>query len=250
MEFFTEHFRKDHQLSQVDARVKLVSALVLLTLVVSCKGFLFPFAAAAICLGLCSFMGVPFRVLALRLSEPLFIALVLILLKFFFYGSDELFSFNFFGLHVAGHGDGLLEGLRIGLRIAAAVSVIALLGFSTPFAELMAGLSWLRIPRGFIEILMFAYRYIFVLLEDAVVIYHAQKNRLGYSTMKRGLSSFGTLAGSLTLKAFEHSQNTTTAMVQRGYDGTIPLLEHKPFRIAEVLVSFIFLAFMGVAWIL
>jgi cobalt/nickel transport system permease protein len=128
------------------------------------------------------------------------------------------------------------------------VSVVALLGFSTPFTEFMAGLSWFRVPKGFIEILMFAYRYIFVLFEDAQVIYQAQKNRLGYSTVRRGLSSFGTLAGTLTIKAFDHSQNTTVAMVQRGYDGEMPMLVHRPFKSTELFASTLVLLIMGVLW--
>ena len=141
-----------------------------------------------------------------------------------------------------------MDGLQIGSRILGAVSIVALLGFSTHFTEIMAGLSWLKIPKGLIEISLFAYRYIFVLLEDAMVIYNAQKNRLGYSNIKRGLSSFGTLTGSLTLKAFEHSQNITTAMIQRGYDGNIPMLKHKPFRFSEVAASVLLVFAMGFIW--
>jgi cobalt/nickel transport system permease protein len=87
-----------------------------------------------------------------------------------------------------------------------------------------------------------------VLFEDATVIYIAQKNRLGYSSIKRGLSSFGTLTGSLTLKAFEQSQSITTAMVQRGYDGNIPMLKHKTFKFSEIFVSLLFVTFMGFIW--
>ena len=193
-------------------------------------------------------MRVPLRVFILRFSEPLFLAAVILFLKFFFSGKDAMFSIQVLGMDVIGHRDGLLEGLMIGNRIIAAVSVVALMGFSTPFTEFMAGLSWLRVPKGFVDILMFAYRYIFVLLDDAEVIYSAQKNRLGYSTIKRGLSSFGVLAGSLTLKAFDHSQNTTVAMVQRGYDGNMPLLKHKTFKMSEVAASVVFMTGMGFLW--
>ncbi len=149
---------------------------------------------------------------------------------------------------VSGHGDGLMEGLLIASRIAGGVSIVAVMGFATPFAETMAALSWLRMPRGLIEVMMFAYRYIFVLFEDAMVIYNAQKNRLGYSSVRRGLRSFGILSGSLVLKAFDNSQHTATAMLQRGYDGDMPMLKHKGFRLAEVAASLAFLTFMGVAW--
>ncbi len=141
-----------------------------------------------------------------------------------------------------------MEGLLIASRIIGAVSIVAVLGFSTPFTEFIASLSWLRTPKQFIEILMFAYRYIFVLLEDAMVIYNAQRNRLGYSSIRRGLSSFGILTGSLILKAFEHSQNTTVAMIQRGYDGNMPMLKQRPFALSEIIVSVLFIIAMGVVW--
>jgi len=248
MKLFYEHFKKDHLLSGIDARIKLIVAIVLLLLVLSYKGFSFPLIVSVLGFGLCLGMKIPLRVFAVRFSEPFFIVVVLVALKCFFSGSDVMFSFNLLGLDIMGHKDGLIDGLMIACRIAGAVSIAAVLGFSTPFTGLMAGLSWLRVPKDFIEVLMFAYRYIFVLLEDAMVIYNAQKNRLGYSSVRRGLSSFGTLAGSLTLKAFENSQNTTLAMVQRGYNGDMPLLKHQPFKSCEVACSLVFIIFMGALW--
>ena len=248
MELFTEYFKKDHRLSRVDARVKILAALTLLLMGLSYKGFVFPLVLASLCFILSLTLKIPARVFLLRFSEPVFIIMMIMMIKFFFTGKDVIFSVDLFGLTIAGHKDGLMNGLIIAARIVGAVSVVALLGFATPFTELIAGLSWFRVPKGFIEVLMFAYRYIFVLLEEAMVIYHAQKNRLGYSSIRRGLSSFGTLTGSLILKAFEHSQNTTVAMIQRGYDGTIPLLTHKPFKKSEIAVSVLFLSVMGVIW--
>lgn len=248
MEIFSEYFKKDHLLSQVDARVKLGVSLFVLAMVLSYKGLAFPLLILGISLCLCIRMKIPFKVFLLRFSEPVFIASVVILLKFLFSGQEAMFSVKMWGITITGHKDGLMDGLQIGSRILGAVSIVALLGFSTPFTEIMAGLSWLKIPKGLIEISLFAYRYIFVLLEDAMVIYNAQKNRLGYSNIKRGLSSFGTLTGSLTLKAFEHSQNITTAMIQRGYDGNIPMLKHKPFRFSEVAASVLLVFAMGFIW--
>lgn len=248
MEFYSEYLKKDHPLARIDARVKIVTALALLAMVLSYHGFVFPMATAILCLFFCIKMKVPLRFFILRFSEPLFIAAVVLFLKFFFSGKDILFSVHVIGIDVVGHRDGLMEGLMIGSRILGAVSLVALMGFSTPFTEFMAALSWLRVPKGFIEILMFAYRYIFVLLDDANVIYSAQKNRLGYSNIRRGLSSFGVLAGSLTLKAFDHSHNTTIAMVQRGYDGNMPLLKHKSFRLSEIAACVVFVAGMGLLW--
>jgi cobalt/nickel transport system permease protein len=190
------------------------------------------------------------KVLAIRFAEPLLLAVMAIILKFFFTGHEPLFTFHPFGLEVVGHRDGLLVGLLIAARIAGAVSLVALLGFSTTFTDLMAALAWLRVPKGFIDVTLFAWRYLFVLLEDAQTVYSAQKNRLGYAGYRRGLRSFGTLAGSLVIKAFDNSQTVTTAMVQRGYDGTMPLLKQKPFRVVEVALSMSILICMGLIWII
>jgi cobalt/nickel transport system permease protein len=235
-------------LSGIDARVKLIGAFTLLIMVLSYKGFLLPLCITLLCLFLFIKMKIPLRVFILRFSEPVFIISIILILKCLFSGNDVLFSINIMGVMVSGHKDGLMEGLMIACRILGAVSIVAALGFSTPFIELLAGLSWFKVPRGLIEILMFAYRYIFVLLEDAMVIYNAQKNRLGYSNIRRGLSSFGILAGTLTIKAFEHSENITVAMIQRGYDGNIPMLKHRPFKPSEVIVSVLIITAMGVIW--
>jgi cobalt/nickel transport system permease protein len=37
-------------------------------------------------------------------------------------------------------------------------------------------------------------------------------------------------------------------MVQRGYDGAIPMLRHKPFKSSELAGSALFLLVMGVLW--
>lgn len=248
MELFAEYFMKDHILSKIDARVKILVTLTILIMVLSCRGFALPLLVTLLCLFLCIKMRIPLKVFILRFSEPVFIASIILLLKFFFSGNDVMFSTNIIGIKISAYRDGLMDGLMIASRILGAVSIVAVMGFSTPFTEFIAGLSWFRVPKGFIEILMFAYRYIFVLLEDAMVIYNAQKNRLGYSNIKRGLSSFGTLAGSLILKAFDHSHNITTAMIRRGYDGNIPMLKHKPFKPSEIAVSLIFVIAIGFIW--
>ncbi|HTP66410.1 MAG TPA: cobalt ECF transporter T component CbiQ [Geobacteraceae bacterium] len=236
----------NHPLVRIDPRVKLISALTILVMVISGKGFFFPVLVTTLSLALCLYLGVRSKHLLLRFAEPLFIAVMVILLKFLFSGQVPLFSFRLFGFLVTGHGDGLTDGLLIASRIVGAVSITALLGFSTSFTDLMGALAWFRVPACFIEVALFAWRYLFLLFDDALVIYSAQKNRLGYAGFVRGARSFGTLAGALVIKAFDSSQSVSVAMAQRGYDGTMPLLRHRPFRASEILCSMGFLAIMAV----
>lgn len=240
-------YHRDHFLTRLDARVKLLSALALLGLVLTGKGLMFPLIVAGICLGFTMHAGTPGRVLLIRLAQPLFIAAMVLLLKAVS-GHDPLFSHSLFGLTIGVYADGIREGLQIATRIAGAVSVVVLMGGTTPFAELMGALAWFRIPRGLIEVSLFAWRYLFLLFDDALIIYHSQKNRLGYAGYRRGLRSFGTLAGALVIKAFDSSQTITTAMVQRGYDGQMPLVSQKPVRVVEVVASLLIFVVMGLLW--
>lgn len=237
-----------HYLAGVDPRVKLLTALALLAMVVSHRGIAFPMVAALIGGGLCLSMGVRPRLLIFRFAEPLLLALMVLLIKGFFSGSVPLWGGSFAGIDFTLYRDGLMEGVRIAARIAGAVAVVAAVGFATPFTELLAALAWLRVPRGLVEVTIFAWRYLFVLADDAQVIHAAQRNRLGYVGLRRGLRSFGTLAGALVIKAFDSSQAMTTAMVQRGYDGTLPLMQHRPFRVAEVIPAAGVVISMGVLW--
>ena len=238
----------DCLLTRIDGRVKLLTALALLVMVLSAGGWQFPLATAGLCLTVCRIRGVPAKTLLLRFAEPFFIILMIVLLKLFFTGTTPLFTLHLTGLQITGYREGLLEGLMIGSRISGAVAVMAALVMFTPFTELMAALAWLRVPRGFIDITLFAWRYLFLLFDDAKVIYSAQKNRLGYSGYRKGLRSFGTLTGTLVIKAFDSSQSITTAMVQRGYDGTMPMLKQKPFRSVEIAAGCAFLMCMGMLW--
>ena len=248
MKTILHHQSYNHPLTRLDARVKLLCALALLVMVLSYRGTAFPLLLACLSIGLCLNLGVRPRLLLIRFAQPLFIAGMVLLLKLFAGGQTPLFSWSLLGVAISGYGDGLREGLLIVGRIVGAVSVVALVGFSTSFTDLMAALAWLRVPRGVIEVALFAWRYLFVLFDDAMVVYNSQKNRLGYAGYRRGLSSFGILTGAMVIKAFDNSQTITTAMVQRGYDGTMPLVRQKPFRLGEVALSLLFVVAMGVLW--
>jgi cobalt/nickel transport system permease protein len=246
MHHFSAHIHAaSHPVAQLDPRVKLLAALALLVMVLSSHGVIFPVLVTALSLVTCRSLDVPVRTMMFRFSEPAFIAATVLILKVFFAGAEPLFSCSVLGLHVTAHADGLVEGVRIATRILGGVSLLAVVGFSTPFTELMAALSWLRVPQVLVDIALFAWRYLFLLLEEAQVVYQAQRNRLGYVGYRRGLSSFGTLAGVLVIKAFDNSQSVTTAMVQRGYDGQMPMLLNKPLRKVEVLAALLVVAAMG-----
>jgi len=219
------HKRTEHAaVAAVDPRVRLLAAGLMLALVVSSRGCSFPLQMAAICLPVALLVGMRPRVLLLRLLHPFFIIAVILCLKVFMGTGQSFVLLDAFGYTVSAHGEGLLEGMAIASRILGAVSVALLLSQVMSFTETMAALAWLRVPAGLVEVALFAWRALFMLYDDAGTVYTAQKNRLGYCGFRRGLKSFGAMAGMLTIRAFDSSQAMTVAMAQRGYDGSLPLL--------------------------
>ena len=68
------------------------------------------------------------------------------------------------------------------------------------------------------------YRFIFVLTETASRIRLAQESRLGYQGLRRSLSSLGTLASMVFLRAWRKADRVYTALESRGYSGSLVTL--------------------------
>jgi cobalt/nickel transport system permease protein len=222
--------KKDHFLRKVDGRLKIIVLVFSLIMVLCGEGIVFPLFITGVCLLMSLHAGVTLKRYLLRFSEPLFIGLVILIIKFL------------------SQPNGMNEGMRIFLRIVASVSLVNLFTFTTDFTDIIEGLSWFRLPKTFIDVLLFAWRYVFVLLEEAFVIYNAQKNRLGYISIKRGLNSFGILTGSLVIKAFEHADNIALSMMQRGYDGKPVSMRYRVFKKVELIGTFLVVLIMVLLW--
>jgi cobalt/nickel transport system permease protein len=232
----------------VDPRTRLLGAVILLALVISSHGSAFPWQVAGICLPVALIAGMQPRLLLLRMLHPLFIAGIILFLKTFMSAGESTELLSVGTLSLTGSPHGLREGLLISSRIMGAVSVAVLLGQVMTFTETMAALAWMRIPRGLVDVSMFAWRALFMLYDDAGVVYTAQKNRLGYCGMLRGLKSFGSMAGMLVIRAFDSSQSMTIAMTQRGYDGSLPLLRGSRLGRPQLAGLVLFAGLATAAW--
>ncbi|NVN90920.1 MAG: cobalt ECF transporter T component CbiQ [Desulfuromonadales bacterium] len=235
-------------LSAVDPRIRLLAAGLLLALVVSSECGSFPWLVAGTCLATAILSGMTLRMLFLRLLHPLFITAMILALKIFMGAGKPQLLFSIGGLSLISHQDGLHEGLLIASRIMGAVSVAMLLSQMMTFTETMAALAWMRIPRGFVDVSLFAWRSLFMLYDGAGIVYTAQKNRLGYCGLRRSLRSFGSMAGMLTIRALDGSQSMTTAMTQRGYDGTLPLLRYSRLSAVQFIGLLVFALAVTATW--
>ncbi len=97
-----------------------------------------------------------------------------------------------------------------------------LLGSVTPAYKIFHALRWFRVPEGWVEIALLVYRYTLTLLEQTADIAAAQSARLGYSSVRRSISSVGVLAGTVITRSMDQAVRTYEAMMLRGYQGRLP----------------------------
>jgi cobalt/nickel transport system permease protein len=212
---------RDNAFTRMDARAKLLLCFAGLIAVLLSRHMAFPLAVFGFSLGAMLGLRQPLRLVLVRLGAPLGMVAVLIFLFALFFGSTEFFSLSFWGKRITFTEEGIRRGLLTGSKVLGAGSLILLLSLITPAHRIFRALLWFRVPRGWVEIAMLMYRYIFSLLDDTADIFSAQRLRLGYCGIRRSLSSFGNLAGTVLIRSFDQAARTHEAMVLRGYKGSL-----------------------------
>ncbi|MFZ2199124.1 MAG: energy-coupling factor transporter transmembrane component T, partial [Thermodesulfovibrionales bacterium] len=78
----------------------------------------------------------------------------------------------------------------------------------------------LGIPDIFISQLLFLYRYIFVLVEEAMKAVRARDMR-SFGSKGKGVTVFTSITGTLFLRTVERAERIYQAMLSRGFSGTL-----------------------------
>ena len=122
---------------------------------------------------------------------------------------------------------GIDQAIMAMARALGAVSCLYLLALTTPMTEIIGLLRRLRVPELFLELMLLAYRHIFIFLENVRQIRLAQSSRLGYSSVVNAWRSLAVLGGNLLLRTFRRSQQLHQSLLARGYDDELRYLEEQ-----------------------
>lgn len=153
---------------------------------------------------------------------------------------EILFSFTIFNIKLGCTKTSLFMASKIFFKALASVSCLYFLVLTTPVFEILTVLRKLKVPKLFIELMGLIYRFIFVLLDTANMIYISQNSRLGYSKIRLAYNSLGELITSLFVSSYKRSQDIYTAMESRCYDGEINLIENNwRFSIKNIFIILI-----------
>lgn len=224
----TDRYAYQSRLRRVSPMPKLLLTAVSLVLCLCCDSI-------AVGLATLAGMGVLTRLLG-GLSPRVYLHFLKIPLAFLLIGSITIL------IHSYPEGTAVLAAVPVGGRLwgfdaaalrqastlfckaMGAVACMYFLTLNTPVTDVTMALEKLRVPRLLVELMELIYRFIFVLSETAGSIRTAQASRLGYQGLRRSLSSLGTMASLVFLRAWRRADRIYAALESRGYAGSLTTL--------------------------
>ena len=219
----------DTPLHHLDPRAKLITTLIFIVAVVSFGKyelsamnpfFIFPLVQIA-------YGDLPLTYL---LRKVMIVAPFAIFIGIFNPLLDRETLFHLGSIGISGGWVSYLSILmRFTLTVMAALTLIALTGFNT----VCLALEKLAVPRPFVVQLLFLYRYIFVLTDEAARLMRARSLRV-FESKGMGFKPFASMVGHLLLRTLDRAQRVHLAMCCRGFEGHIPILRPMRFGMREV----------------
>ena len=224
--------RMQSPLHRTDARSKLLVTVVFLVTMLSvplCRlpelllFFVFPIGACA--MGGLSY-GTIFRRSLVVLPFVVFIGVFNL-----FYDREPVFRIGTLAVTA-----GWVSFLSIVLRGLLSVQALLVLIGSTGYYGLCRSMQRLGVPAVFTTQLLFVYRYLYVLIEEAAAMQQARDAR-SFGRRSYPLKIWGTLVGQLLIRTFDRAEQISRAMLARGFSGRIPegVFERPAWKMRDTL---------------
>lgn len=141
---------------------------------------------------------------------------------------------------------GWISFISIMVRFCMTVGAALILICTTGFDSVCMALQRFGVPGPFIVQLMFLYRYMFVLVDEASRMVRARTLRT-FEAGNMKFALFAPMVGQLLLRTLDRAQRIHLAMCCRGFDGHINMVRKMNFGVPEILFtaawSLIFLMF-------
>lgn len=221
---------KDTFIHRLDPRTKLCATVFFIVMVVSFPKYevsgLLPFVLFPVLLFSLGDIPVKFimKKVLLVSSFAFFIGILNPLL-------DRQPMFILCGVTFSG---GWVSFLSIMLKFFLTITSALLLIATTSFPGICRALLKFGIPDIFISQMLFLYRYIFVLVEEAMKVVRAREMR-SFGSRGQGMTAFTGIIGTLFLRTVERAERIYQAMLSRGFSGTLHAIKPYGLTAADAL---------------
>ena len=134
------------------------------------------------------------------------------------------------------------EAILVLCRVAGGMSALIFLALTTPMTDLFVVMRRCRVPEEVLDLAMMIYRTIFMIMNQLVQTYQAQRMRLGYASFRESVRSFSMLCGSVFIASWIAGEDLIRAMDARCYSGKFAMLgETQPVKAKPLMAVIGFL---------
>jgi cobalt/nickel transport system permease protein len=112
--------------------------------------------------------------------------------------------------------EGLRAGAELGVVVLAGVSLMLVLGLTTPLPSLLSAFRWYRVPATVVDVGVLMYRYVFLFAEEAGRMRQAQRLRGPDVPTRRAVGGFSHLGANLLSRSYDRSLRVYEAQRLRG----------------------------------
>lgn len=137
---------------------------------------------------------------------------------------DRTIAFSVAGINIS---RGWISFLSIIIRGMLSVQALLVLIHAHGFSSICRSLELMRLPSFISTQLMMVYRYMTVMLEEALDMSRARKAR-GYGKKHYSFKMWTVFIGQLFIRTIERAQNIHNAMLARGFTGKMPHVGDHP----------------------
>jgi cobalt/nickel transport system permease protein len=140
----------------------------------------------------------------------------------------ELFTIPIGSLSLTITSTGLERFLSIMFKSWVSVQVAIVFAAATPFPDILLAMRAVRVPRLIVSLFGLMWRYMFVMVDEAIRLMRARAARSGAIEGSKSGGSIvwrakvtGGMAGNLFIRSIERGERIYDAMAARGYDGEV-----------------------------
>ena len=233
---------------------KLILVIAVLVVNVMTDSVITAFAVLALGLALMAYstnMRIPFM-LGVAIAEALLILIVAcgIISINGDHSQPCTWSADFLWLDFYMTADSFNQAWLVLLRSVAGITMMMAFATSTPIPHLAQALRQIRIPDEICEIVVLIYRYAFLLLERMDTMWSAAGSRLGFSGIRRSISTVASIAVGIFTSSMNLADKAQVSLECRGYRGYFPIY-NRPQRagigwISVAVIAFALLYILGI----
>jgi cobalt/nickel transport system permease protein len=162
-----------------------------------------------------------------------FVVLIAIFIPFFKEG-EVAGSYNIWLWQIKVTHSGIQVLTNVLLKSWLSILSLIILTATTRVSLLLKSMGQLHVPRVMVMILSFMYRYIFILVDEVLRMKQARDSRnFGTQNKLWQIKSVGNMIGTLFIRSYERGERVYSAMLSRGFDGTIKTLSPLNFKTAD-----------------